>query len=186
MQGEKIVYLLVGQRGAGKSFYANKIVSRQPEVVLISRDAIRVKLFGTTHLDHYNGQSEHSGKVTRRLLRLALLSQTNSKIILDYWTGDSCERRVLNQWLRKHGATKVVALYFMTAVEFVSDWFWKKPGIAKIKEMRTRPNEGLSFFSELAPTRDYYVFHQFAAGIALDGFDEVIKINPVEEPVITL
>jgi len=184
--GDKIVYLLVGQRGAGKSFYAEKIRLRQPEVALISRDAILIKLFGATNLDPYSGQLEYGGKVARRLLRQVLSAHTNSKVIVDYWTGDSYDRRTLNQWLRKYRATKVIALYFITPVDLVNEWFWKKPGIAKTSEMQARRDEGLSFFSEEAPFRDHYVFHQLASNIKLDGFDEVIKINPMEEPVIVL
>ena len=185
MYSTNTVYLLVGQRGAGKNVYASKIVSQQPEVVFISRDAVLVRLFGSTDLSPYSGQSGHGCDVTKRLLRRILSTRTNLKIIFDYWTGESCSRQGLSQWLRRHGAVRVVALYFITPLSSVNEWFWEKPGIAKLKEMRTRANEGLCFFCEDAPSRDYEMFHKRASNIASDGFDEVIKINPLE-PVITL
>jgi predicted kinase len=179
------VYLLVGQRGAGKSVYAERILSQQPEVSIISRDALLMKLFGSTTLNPYSGGLEHGGAMTKDLLHQTLSTKTNLKLIFDYWTGESRERRSLNQWLRRLGAEKVVALYFVTSLPLVNEWFWKKPGIAKTKEMRTRPNEGLCFFSEDAPSSDYKAFHELASDIDSDGFDEVIRINPLE-PVITL
>ncbi len=185
MSSNNTVYLLVGQRGAGKSVYAEKIVSRQPAVSMISRDTVLMRLFGSTELNPYGGQSEYGGIVTQRLLRRVISTKTNLKLIFDYWTGRSRERQILNQWLRRHGAMKVVALYFITPLPLVNEWFWKKPGIAKSKEMRTRPDEGLCFFCEDAPSQDYELFHKLASDIDSDGFDKVIRINPLE-PVITL
>lgn len=185
MNSDNAVYLLVGQRGAGKSVYAEKILSQQPEILTVSRDAVLMRLFGSTDSSPYTGQSEHGGMVARRLLRRILSTRTDIKLIFDYWTGESRTRQSLNQWLRRHGATRTVALYFVTPLPLVNEWFWKKPGIAKVAEMRTRPDEGLSFFSEDAPSRDYKLFHELASDLDADGFDEVIRVNPLE-PVITL
>lgn len=185
MHCKNTVYLLVGQRGAGKNVYAEKILSKQPEILFISRDAVLTRLFGSTDLSPYSGQQGYGGAVTKRLLRRTLSTRTGIKLVFDYWTGESDTRQSLNQWLRKHGAARVVALYFITPLSLVNEWFWKKPGIAKIREMKARTNEGLCFFSEDAPSRDYEMFHELASNIASDGFDEVIKINPLE-PVIVL
>ncbi|OGZ04002.1 MAG: hypothetical protein A2648_00160 [Candidatus Lloydbacteria bacterium RIFCSPHIGHO2_01_FULL_41_20] len=183
MQGDNTVYLLVGQRGAGKSVYAEKILSQQPGISFVSRDVVLTRLFGSTDLSPYSGQSERGGAVTKRLLRRILSTRTNLKLIFDYWTGEGRDRRNLNQWLRRHGAVRVVALYFITSLPLVNEWFWKKPGVAKAKEMKTRENEGLTFFSENAPSRDYEVFHRIASDIASDGFDEVVRINPLEQVI---
>ena len=123
--------------------------------------------------------------MTKRLLRRVLVTRTNLKLVFDYWTGESRARQNLNRWLREHGAKRTVALYFVTPLPLANEWFWKKPGIAKMEEMSTRQNEGLCFYSKGAPSRDYEVFHELASGIDSDGFDEVIRINPLE-PVITL
>jgi hypothetical protein len=179
------VYLLVGQRGAGKSEYARKIVSQQPEVLIVSRDAILERMFGSINTDSYSGQLECCKEVMMRLLHRKLSTQTNLKLVLDCWTAGERSRRDLNQWLRTHSATKIVALYFVTPLEFVNEWFWKKPGIAKVREMKSRRNEGLVFFLEDAPACDHEAFHKLASNITSDGFDEVIRINPLE-PVITL
>lgn len=180
-----IVYLLVGQRGAGKSVYAEKIVSQQPEVMLVSRDAVLVRLFGSTDSSPYSGQSQYGGAVTKRLLRRVLVTRTNLKIVFDYWTGESRDRQNLNRRLREYGAARTIALYFVTPLPLVNEWFWKKPGIARMEEMSARPNEGLVFYSKGAPSRDYEAFHELASAIDADGFDEVIRINPLE-PLVTL
>ncbi|MBI4065748.1 hypothetical protein HY412_00955 [Candidatus Kaiserbacteria bacterium] len=185
MHGNNALYLLVGQRGAGKNVYAKKILSRQPEVLLISRDAVLMRLFGSTDLSPYGGQQGYGGEVTKRLLRRTLSTRTNLKIIFDYWTGESRSRQSLIRWLHNHGATRVVALYFITPLQLVNKWFWNKPGIAKMGEMGVRQNQGLCFFSEGAPSRDYKIFHELASDITSDGFDEVIRVNPLE-PVIVL
>ncbi len=180
---KKHVYLLVGQRGAGKSYYAKRLLTAQPELLLISRDEILVRNFGSTDTNPYGGTQWYALKAMHRLLRFVLRTRPTAKIILDCWTGDSKERASLVQKLIEYGATKVVALYFITPREIVNDWFWLKPGIAKMEEMRSRKGENLVYFSAEAPLRDHEVFHQFAQQIDSDGFDEVIRINPLNELV---
>lgn len=185
MHGNNTLYLLVGQRGAGKNVYAEKILSRQLEVVLISRDAVLTRLFGSADLSPYDGQKGYGCEVTKRLLRRTLSTRTNLKIIFDYWTGESRSRQSLVRWLHNHGAERVVALYFITPLQLVSRWFWNKPGVAKMGDMSARQNQGLCFFSENAPSHDYELFHKRASDITSNGFDEVIRINPLE-PIIVL
>ncbi len=184
MNSDNAVYLLVGQRGAGKSVYAEKIVSQQPDVSIISRDAILKELFGSETSNPYSGELEHGGLIARDLLSEKLSTGTNLKIIFDCWTGRSRERQTLSKWMRRQGAARVIALYFVTALPLVNEWFWKKPGIARAKEMKTRPDEGLCFFLEDAPACDYELFHELASGIDSDGFDEVIRINPLEPAIM--
>jgi hypothetical protein len=95
------------------------------------------------------------------------------------------ERMRIIEDLRSYGASRVVALYFITPPELVETWFWKKPGIAKISEMRSRPNEGLVFYPDRAPREEHYEFHHHARCIDADGFDEVIRVDPMN-PLITL
>ena len=46
----KTVILTVGPRGAGKSNFCNQIVQSHSEIVLVSRDAILIELFGSIYL----------------------------------------------------------------------------------------------------------------------------------------
>ncbi len=185
MKKDNTVYLLVGQRGAGKSYYAHKLVQDNPELILVSRDEILIRLFGSVHGNSYTGDHHLAENEMHHLLRDKLAKQTGIKLILDTWTGESVERSTLTNNLRKYGATHVIALYFITPVEIVNLWFWKKPGIAKAKEWKTKKDRGLIFFHEDAPSHDYKVFHSLASEIDSDGFDKVIRINPQEE-IITL
>ncbi|KKW40787.1 hypothetical protein A3I46_03345 [Candidatus Kaiserbacteria bacterium RIFCSPLOWO2_02_FULL_54_13] len=177
------VYLLVGQRGSGKNFYAEKLLSHQPDLMLISRDAILVERFGSTDTCPYGGAQHFAVEETKRLLKEALSVGKGSRIILDYWTEDSRSRGSLIRYLRQSGASQVNALYFITSLDLVNEWFWKKPGIAKMSQMRTLQDQGFTFFSEDAPVRDYAAFHELAANIDSDGFDTVTRINPVESVI---
>lgn len=180
----RCVYLLVGQRGAGKSSYAKRLLANQPELSFISRDEILVRKFGSTDTDPYGGVQWYVLEVLHRLLRFVLRTRPMIKIVLDCWTEDSKGRASLVQKLREYGATRVVALYFVTPREVVDSWFWLKPGIAKMEEMGSRNGENLVYFSADAPLRDYNAFHRLARHINSDGFDQVIRIDPRTEPIV--
>lgn len=175
------VYLLVGQRGSGKSHYAKQVIERQPEISAVSRDEILVRLFGSVHMSPYTGGQYFAQEIMYRLLRCKLSTQTGLKLILDTWTGYSEERRSLVKKLRQYGATRIVALYFVTSLKTVNIWFWEKPGIAKAEEMKARQGKGFVFFSKDAPSHDYEFFHENASQINSDGFDKVIRIDPKKE-----
>ncbi len=185
MKKGNTVYLLVGQQGAGKSHYAKKLIRNNPELVLISRDEILMRLFGSAYRNSYTGDHHHAESEMHHLLKDKLAKQDGVKLILDTWTGESLERNILINKLRKYGAKYVIALYFITPPEVVNLWFWKKPGIAKAKEYHTKKDEGLIFFPEGAPIHDYKIFHLLASSIDSEGFDKVIRINP-QEKIITL
>lgn len=182
----KCVYLLVGQRGAGKSCYAKRLLANQPGLSLISRDEILVRKFGSTDTDPYGGAQWYASEVIHRLLRFVLRTRPMINIVLDCWTGDGKGRALLVQKLREYGATRVVALYFVTPREVVSSWFWLKPGIAKMEDMGKRGGENLVYFSADAPSRNYDTFHRLARCINSDGFDQIIRIDPQTKPIIML
>lgn len=180
---QKCVYLLVGQRGAGKSYYAGRLLTNQPELSLISRDDFLVRKFGSVHLSPYSSAPWYAQEVMKRLLRFVVRTRPMFKIVLDSWTEDSEERGQLIRELKGYGTIRVVALYFVTPREIVSSWFWRKPGVAKMSEMGKCRGENLSYFPEDAPLRDYDVFHRLAQDIERDGFDQVIRIDPQICPI---
>lgn len=184
MKRQNDVFLLVGQRGSGKSHYGKRLIEADPKLQVISRDEILIRRYGSVHTDPYSGAGYYAYEIMDRLLRRKLATQTRARLLLDCWTGDSRERKNLLKKLRYYGADRVVALYFITPLTIVENWFWSKPGIAKIGEIRTRQGEGLSFFSENAPRHDHELFHELAAKIDSDGFDEVVRINPQKELVV--
>lgn len=179
------VYLLVGQRGSGKSHLADQILKKQPAVSLISRDMILVELFGSTSLSPYSNAHGEALYIMFEQLQKVLQDKT-STIILDCWTGHSQERQRLIEKLKSFGVTRIIALYFKTPLELVNEWFWLKPNIAKITEMKEKQDQGFSFFSVQAPARDYELFHMYAENISHDGFDEVIIIEDPRNTSITL
>ncbi|MEK7519808.1 MAG: AAA family ATPase [Patescibacteria group bacterium] len=181
---QKCVFLLVGQRGAGKSTYGARLVENQPGLSLVSRDEILTRRFGSTDLSPYGSGHYYASKVLSRFLRFKLSTGKGVKLVLDLWTGESDDRKYLVKMLREYGATRVVALYFTTPLSVVDSWFWQKPGIAKVEEMSARQGQKLTFFLPNAPARDYELFHQLAKDIDADGFDGVIRIDPREKPIV--
>lgn len=181
MGKKNVVYLLIGQRGSGKSYYAKRLLEKQPKLSVISRDEIIKRMCGSTSVSPYTGVHFFAQKMMHRLLRRKLSTQSGLSLILDTWTGDGEERMFLIRELRMYGAARIVGLYFITPVEVVNSWFWKKPEIAKIEEMEIRKEKGLTFFNEDAPARDHKIFHALTANIDSNGFDEVVRINPLDQ-----
>lgn len=179
------VYLLVGQRGAGKTHYGARLIESQPELIPINRDEILVRLFRTVHPESYSGEHHLALYIMKRLIRRKLSTRKGVKIILDTWTESSWERKSMIKQLREFGANRIIALYFITPVELVNIWFWQKPGIGRMNEMMEREGQGLVFYPENAPMHDHAIFHEQASGIGADGFDAVIRIDPCA-PLITL
>lgn len=174
------VILTVGPRASGKSSFSERAATLESGVVLVSRDKFLVEMFGSTDICPYTGGHFAADEAVWNAVRGSLLRfPASSKLILDTWNGSSEERRSIVQRLRNLGAKKITAWYFTTPVEFVEEWFWKKPGIAKISEMRNRQGQGLTFYSEDAPRRDYEMFQKLASGIRKDGFNQVVNINPL-------
>lgn len=175
----KEAILTVGPQGSGKSCFCEKAVALDPGLSLISRDKILLELFGSVFLDAYSGGHYHAYGVMWERVKEQVEATSDSRIVLDTWNGGAIDRKAIIEILRGLGVERVVAWYFVTPVETVSEWFWNKPGIAKSSEMCTRQGQGLTFFSEKAPEHDYKLFHKWAGGIDLDGFDEVVRINPL-------
>jgi hypothetical protein len=178
---KKQVYLLTGPRGSGKSHYGQLLVQRQPELAWISRDEILVQNFGSVTLDSYSGGHFLVAKLVREQLQALLQKEGDTRILLDYWTGTNDERARWLTFLRQCGVDSVDVLYFNTSVDLVNQWFWMKPGVARISEMPARPNEGLVFYCESSPSRDHRLFHEFAVGIEKLGFDQIIQVDPTAD-----
>ncbi len=175
----KEVILPVGPQGSGKSLFCENAVVLDSNLVLISRDKILMELFGSVFLDSYSGGHYYASGVMWKKVRKHIRLTPEFRIILDTWNGTRQERAAIIQRLRKLGVKRVVAWYFVTPVETVSEWFWKKPEVAKLSDMRNRQGQNLTFFSDNAPIHDHALFHEWASKIDSEGFDEVVWINPV-------
>lgn len=175
----KEVILTVGPQGSGKSYFCERAVALDPGLFIISRDKILLELFGSVFLDSYSGGHYCAHEVMWKRVKEQVEATSDSSIILDTWNGGAIDRKAIIEILRGLGVGRVVAWYFVTPVETVSEWFWKKPGFAKSSEMTSRRGQDLIFFSETAPQHDHKVFHMWASDIDSNGFDEVVRINPL-------
>jgi len=174
------VFLTVGQRGAGKSHFCERVLAEDPSLVFVSRDEILVEMFGTTTLDGYSGGHAMVFECMWKMVAEAFQRDTNVRLILDVWSGASFERRAILRHLRALGAEHVTAWYFTTPLELVDRWFWQKSGIAKIGDKNRVPNPGerVLYYPADAPRRDHELFHRLA-NLDSDGFDAVVRIDPI-------
>lgn len=183
---EQKVFLLVGPRASGKTSYAQRIIEKQPHIELVSRDAILKKHFGGT----YQSQYTDVHRVALQLMFEELfkqLSKPSTHVLLECWTGGSLEGRAIIRRIKEFNPRiQIIALYFKTPFELVGTWFWNKPGIAKISEMREKADQGYSFYCPASVESDHTLFHKFATSIDTDGFDQIITIEDPREEVITL
>ena len=178
----KTAYLLVGPRAAGKSTYCEKLAKIQKGLVIVSRDRIMIEQFGSDHSSGYGGEHAGAYEIMWGMVHRELAKTDDAVLVLDSWTGRSAERRMITEKLRAYGAGRIVALFFVTPLKYVNKWFWEKPGIARIGEMRVKRSEdGWVFYCDDAPARDYDLFYELAAGIESDGFDGIIYVNPLQE-----
>ncbi len=160
------VYVTAGTRAAGKSTFCQKALDLDPSLIEISRDKILIELFGDTSLDPYTGGHDYANDKMWEAVEKALIPE-DIRLILDVWNGDTVARRRILRNLHAFGADQVIAWYFVTPLEFVAEWFWQKPGITH------------DCYGENAPRHDHKLFHKLAVNIDSDGFDGVVRINPV-------
>lgn len=183
---EQKVFLLVGPRASGKTSYAQRIIEKQPQIELVSRDAILEEHFGGVHQSPYTG----AHYVALRMMFEELfrqLSNPSAHVLLECWTGGSLDRRAVIGRIKEFNARiQIIALYFKTPFELVGTWFWNKPRIAKISEIREKADQGYSFYRPASVQSDYTLFHEFATTISTDGFNQIIVIEDPREEVITL
>ncbi|MCC7356203.1 MAG: AAA family ATPase [Candidatus Doudnabacteria bacterium] len=182
----KEVILTVGPRASGKSSFCERVVAVDSDIVLISRDNLIIELCGKTDLDPYSDGHRNALGMMWKMLEENLRTNSRTRIILDTWNGSSGDRTSIISRLDKLGASRISAWYFTTSIEYVSEWFWQKPGIAKMSEMRTRQHENLSFFREDEVRRSYELFHQLAKKIDRDGFHEVTRLDPLVDAPETM
>ncbi len=162
---EKTVFVTVGPRGSGKSTFCERIISKNPNVTLISRDKILMSLFGDVCLSPYSGGHQYAYSIMWKMVGEHLNRSANI-LILDVWNGYFDERKYIIDFLRKLGAEKIIALYFITPVSSVEKWFWQKPEVVR------------SHYLDTSPVHDHILFHRLARGICSNGFDQVLNIDP--------
>ena len=180
MKNGSTIFLLVGQRGAGKTTFAQKVVQVQPEISFINRDEICENLYNTTYFDPYWHSPKRPTQLIEKLLVERVSNEPECKIILEFWSPTSGNRKGLIQWLQKLGISRVVALYFITPLELVDVWFWEKEDVLKdLKARQTGDNS-----SKTSQSDDYHMFHFFAQDIDKEGFAEVIRVDPTKPLII--
>jgi len=162
----KTVYLTSGPRGSGKSTYIKELVSRHPEVSLISRDEILIRLFGSTSLESYGGGHFAAMEVLFKEVGKCLSSGEKADLVLDCWNGFPEDRKDMIGRLRNLGADRVVCWQFITTIDMCIKWFLQKGDVRG--------------YSERGARHDYRLYHRLAKDIQEDGFDGVCLVDPCQ------
>ncbi len=175
----KEALLTVGPRASGKTTFCKKAVELDPSIIFISRDEISVSLFGKTSFGTYKGEHLVVLKEMFEKIKKAAESSSDLTMILDCFNGNTQERKIIIHKLREYGFEVVKAWQFITEPKYVKKWFWGKPKIAKSSEMTEKMGKGFVFYSDDAPIKDYNLFSTLVTTIGSDGFDKIIKIDPL-------
>ncbi len=179
----KIVYLTSGPRGSGKSTYVELVKSTNPEVLVLDRDEIFLKEYGTVGFDPYSGMGDVAHDFFNQQIREVVGSAgENAKIIFDVWNGYEKTRQNYVQLLRDLGVEVIVCWYFITPLPQSLKWARQKPGYGDISQ------DGMAW--------DYNLYHREAVDINypddefyfIDNtvycydaqFDIIRRINPLQ------
>ena len=168
----KRVILTVGPRGSGKSTFCEKVIAIHPEVVLVSRDAILLEMFGSVELSPYAGD-HYIGKMRMWEIAAEYLKREDITIILDCWNGFARERYEITTNLRKLGAEVIEAWYFVTPEETVIKWTLEREPVKSGKWAETTRRMRAD-----SCHHDYQLFH--SQPVKPDqGFNAIHRINPL-------
>ncbi len=178
----KHVILTVGPQCVGKSTFCNKIIQAHPEIILISRDAILMELFGKIYLDKYSGG--HYIALEKMWEKVTEQLQKDSLIILDCWNDSAEKRKTITEKLRSLGAQRIDAWYFVTPENTCVKWYMKEVS-SEIKTVN--PKWGKLQQESMCDQfcRCYEFFHSQTVDHT-QGFDFIKKIDPLETPTFEM
>jgi len=175
----KQVVLTIGPQGTGKSTFCHQVIKSHPEILMVSRDAILVEMFGSAYLDSYSGGHWAALEKMWEIVK-TYMSRAEVLMILDCWNCIPEERREITKNLKTLGVDRIGAWYFVTPEDVCLRWYMgrtqselKKAG----PQWKNFREEGMrdSFL------RHYEWFHSERVDCS-QGFDFIIKLNPLEPP----
>lgn len=107
----KTVYVTSGPRGAGKSTYVSMVKKCSPEILIVNRDELFIREFGSDSFDPYSGMHIVAAQLLKQEIKKVLDSaEENSKIIIDAWNGFPIERIHRIRHLRELGAGCILSV----------------------------------------------------------------------------
>jgi len=172
----KTAILTVGPRWSGKSTFCNQIIRSRSEIVLVSRDAILIELFGSTCISPYSGGHgfalEKMWEITTEYMQ-----RNEMLMILDCWNGFAEERNEITKKLRSIEIERIIAWYFITPEDVCLRWFMEDAE-DEIKKEKSKYRELYIKSKQTSYLHDYQLYHSQPVDF-IQGFDCIRKINPV-------
>lgn len=156
----KKVILLCGPRGAGKSTYAEAVRVMHPEVKVVNRDRIAMRMFGGVSLNPYTGQHECVlWRLFERVSRMLAVQREDAVILLDCWNGYAHDRQNIIRRLKNYGADEVWAWYFLTSIDVSARWFYARESRNGLNEKQWKS------YRERSYREDFLFFHKQASDL---------------------
>jgi predicted kinase len=171
----KQAFLTVGPQYAGKSTFCEVVTKKHPEVILISRDKIRVEVYGSIWTDPYTTDGSEAMDLLWSRVKESMESP-DATLILDCWNAAPTTRRQIVDALRQAGAERVEAWYFVTPPQQCAEWLFSRdhPG----------GNQSYQDWVRLLHQEQCARFHDLHKNLKNEGVcDSVQVINPlVDDP----
>jgi len=176
----KRVIMTIGPQYAGKSTLCAKVIAARPNIVLVSRDAILIELFGTVWLNTYTGGHHVAWSKVWEAIE-EHLKRPDVTVLLDAWNGGRHERHGILSKLRILGAARVDGWYFVTPLGTCTEWSLLRdpPGEGSTEQWTT-----MRIKNRISEYRQCYETYHDQGIEAEPGFDSIIKINPLDNPAI--
>lgn len=183
----KIVYVLSGPRGSGKSTYARTLLKAHPNLCYLSRDELSMKLFKSTSHNPYTGDGEYVTSVLFEKAEKILKRKGDVLLLFDCFNGYASNREWFIKQFDKFGADKVVCLYLITPLETCVKWFFQKKKAERRGYSENMIIHDYKFFHKKAlndldynPTEDEYADIRDTLNHFPMKFDAIRRINPCQ------
>ena len=161
------VILTVGPQCAGKSSFCQKAVALDPDIILVSRDAICIELFGSVWLSPYTGGHLVAWEKMWEILK-EHLKQESVRILLDAWNDSPESRRKMTTKLRQMGVDRIEAWHFITPENVCFEWFFQREIPNYIGRMKKYHMDNYC--------RVYRAFQKYPVDVE-QGFDRIVRID---------
>lgn len=184
--------LAIGPQGAGKSTFCKKMVEAEPGIVLVSRDAILLELFGSVYQEEENpGAYEAAWKEMWRIVARHLGRSDDVRLILDFWTQSARQRHAVVGTLQNFDFDRIEAWQFVTPAAVAMRWYFRREWQniqAREQELRRRqrPEKGEEYYFKLRRAalhdrcqeyRKHWNYFISDEPLPEEGFDQVRQID---------
>ncbi len=169
---------LCGPRGAGKTFFAKKVMENNPEITYLNQDELFKKKFGKILFSKKENMLQMKNFLLQQISELIQNSRENAKIIIDINTDNPESRKAIILLLRHYGVNFIACWYFITPYEQCLKWFEQKPEDEKLGKWASEVLREYELYHKKA-TDINFPHHLYYQGKNIPGFDMIRRVDPL-------